>query len=99
MTHVPGHIPVRPFKLRRDVSDRWLRFNPVLSEGEPAIELDTGRFKIGDGVTPWSELVGFIPGEATGDNATLPEHVLSENPHPVYDDGRSFVTLYENAKV
>lgn len=30
---------------------------------------------------------------------SLPAHVLAELPHPVYDDGASFVLLYENAKV
>jgi hypothetical protein len=29
----------------------------------------------------------------------LSEHVNSETPHPIYDDGPSLVLLYENAKV
>lgn len=29
----------------------------------------------------------------------LIDHVESEDPHPVYDDGRSFELLYQNAKV
>jgi hypothetical protein len=31
--------------------------------------------------------------------ADLNEHVNSETPHPVYDDGPSLALLYENAKV
>lgn len=30
--------------------------NPVLLEGEPATESDTGKKKIGDGVTAWNNL-------------------------------------------
>lgn len=30
--------------------------NPVLLQGEPATESDTGKKKIGDGVTPWNSL-------------------------------------------
>lgn len=29
----------------------------------------------------------------------ISEHVNSEEPHPIYDDGRSFLLLYQNAKV
>lgn len=34
----------------------------------------------------------------SGENL-LPAHIISELPHPVYDDGASFLLLYENAKV
>lgn len=36
------------------------------------------------------------PGESVLD---LTEHIAAELPHPVYDDGASFILLYENAKV
>ena len=29
----------------------------------------------------------------------LDDHINSETPHPVYDDGPSFLLLYQNAKV
>lgn len=32
-------------------------------------------------------------------DSLLPAHISSELPHPVYDDGASFLLLYENAKV
>lgn len=44
------------FQLRRDTSANWATFNPVLADGEPAIERDTGRQKLGNGVTPWNSL-------------------------------------------
>jgi hypothetical protein len=56
--------------------------------------------KIGNGILRWVELPYFVPEEATdASNATLSEHVNSETPHPVYDDGPSLALLYENAKV
>lgn len=43
-------------KLRRGHSSEWTTDNPVLSSGEPGIELNTGLFKIGDGVKAWNAL-------------------------------------------
>jgi hypothetical protein len=34
----------------------WAQNNPVLARGELGIELDTKKFKFGDGVTRWTEL-------------------------------------------
>lgn len=48
------------FELRTDTSIRWLLTNPVLREGEPGFEKDTYSFKLGDGVSPWSDLEYFI---------------------------------------
>jgi hypothetical protein len=88
------------FKLRRASSASWISENPILSDGEPGFELDTGRLKVGNGYTPWAQLNYFVPEEPTDpSNATLPEHVNSGLPHPVYDEGPSLVLLYENAKV
>ncbi len=88
------------FKLRRDYAWRWTQKNPVLAEGEPGFETNTGRFKVGDGIRTWTELSYFTPDDPTGipDDA-LAEHVNSETPHPVYDDGPSLSLLYANAKV
>lgn len=43
-------------KLRRDTAATWTSVNPVLHDGELAYEHDTGRAKLGDGVTAWSSL-------------------------------------------
>lgn len=88
------------FKLRRSYSWRWTLENPILAEGEPGFESNTGRFKIGNGIKVWTELDYFIPQDPTDiSNATLPEHVNSPLPHPIYDDGPSLNLLYQNAKV
>ena len=43
-------------QLRRDTSDNWQGTNPVLAQGEPGVELDTHKMKIGDGSTSWNDL-------------------------------------------
>lgn len=44
------------FQLRRDTAANWTANNPILSEGEPGVETDTLKFKIGDGTTAWTSL-------------------------------------------
>jgi hypothetical protein len=48
--------------LRRDSSANWETNNPVLLSGEPGYETDTGKLKIGDGVSTWSDLNEYITG-------------------------------------
>lgn len=88
-------------KLRRGFSGEWAENNPTLSAGEPGFESDTGKFKIGDGITKWTDLEYFVPGAGSPGVTmeVLMEHVNSPAPHPVYDDGPSLLLLYENAKV
>lgn len=45
---------------RQGTADQWTIANPVLGPGELAVETDTGRFKIGDGINHWSDLQYFI---------------------------------------
>jgi len=52
-------------QLRRGTSTEWIQFNPVLAEAEFGVEIDTGRFKIGDGATPWQTLKYERPLEST----------------------------------
>lgn len=92
------HVQFRPIKLRRDLASRWANVNPILAAAEPGFERDTGRLKIGDGVTPWNELPYFVPFDPSG-GSNLPDHINSAAPHPAYDDGPSLLLLYQNAKV
>src|SRR5688572_31300204 len=48
------------FKLRRGPAAEWAADNPILRDGEPGIERDTGKFKIGDGVQNWLTLPYFL---------------------------------------
>lgn len=44
------------YQLKRGTAQRWLEVNPILRQGEPGYETDTGKLKIGDGMTPWQRL-------------------------------------------
>lgn len=90
---------------KKGTTSEWQLKNPVLAEGEPGLELGLGNFKIGDGVTPWTDLEYFltnedvIPGDDGAAIEALQAHISSNAPHPVYDDGPSLLLLYQNAKV
>lgn len=86
-------------RFRRGVAQRWTEVNPVLDEGEPGFETNTGRFKIGNGRTHWTELTYVAPGDQEDALTALVDHENSLTPHPVYDDGPTLTILYENAKV
>ena len=42
--------------IRNDTAANWTAANPVLSKGEFGVEIDTKKFKIGDGIKTWSQL-------------------------------------------
>jgi len=48
--------------LRRGIAVQWTAEDPVLRPGEPGVESDTGKLKIGNGISRWSEL-GYLSGE------------------------------------
>ena len=56
------------FKLRRGLESAWKKANPILAEGEPGWTLDTHILKIGDGVTPWLNLVAVNSGTVQEDD-------------------------------
>lgn len=49
-------------QVRRDSAANWTSAGPVLHQGEIGLETDTGKFKIGDGVTAWASLPYFASG-------------------------------------
>jgi len=49
-------MPLVRIQIRRDTAANWTAANPVLAAGEPAVETDTGKMKIGDGIRNWSTL-------------------------------------------
>lgn len=100
------------FRLRGGKAEIWAARNPVLMADEPGFATDTGVLKIGDGVTPWNDLPGYVDADGvqllvedavtSAGGVTVAEllaHIDAETPHPTYDDGADFVLLYENAKV
>lgn len=52
MAEIIKHI----YQFKRGTEQRWIEVNPVLRQGEPGFEYDTGKLKIGDGFTPWLTL-------------------------------------------
>lgn len=43
-------------QIRRDTSNNWATYNPILADGEFALETDTRKLKIGNGEQPYTEL-------------------------------------------
>lgn len=43
-------------QFRRDTKARWAAVNPILTEGEIGLEMDTKNIKMGDGIHAWNEL-------------------------------------------
>lgn len=55
---------VTQIQLRRGTAASWTSSNPVLAAGEMGVETDTGKAKIGNGVTAWNSLSYSITGAA-----------------------------------
>ena len=58
------------FYFKRGSSSAWSEQNLILGPGEPGFELDTGKLKVGNGITPWNELPYIT------DNITLPAEAV-----------------------
>ena len=81
-------------QLRRGGAQEWVNSNPTLAQGELGVELDTGRFKIGDGVSAWNSLRYSRPVEATTATAnTLVQRDADGN----FSAGTITATLIGNA--
>lgn len=50
-----GDIPAR-FQLRKGTAALWASVNPILADGEPGLETDTGRLRMGNGVAQFTAL-------------------------------------------
>ena len=49
-------MPFIQLQFRRGNASQWTSANPILADGELAIETDTSRFKIGNGIGSWTLL-------------------------------------------
>lgn len=62
-------------QLRRDTATNWSTNNPTPAAGEPCYETDTGKFKIGNGTTPYNNLeyigAGDLPDNITTQGNTF----------------------------
>ena len=48
-------MPIQ-IQYRRGTAADWTAANPILAQGEPGYESDTGKFKVGDGLNHWASL-------------------------------------------
>jgi hypothetical protein len=64
-------------KIRRDTAANWTTANPILGQGEPALETDTAKQKIGDGATAWTSLayIGALGGDVVGPSSSVDENI------------------------
>lgn len=44
------------FQFKRGSAQVWVSLNPILAQGEPGFEYDTGLLKIGNGLDAWNDL-------------------------------------------
>jgi hypothetical protein len=78
------------FKLRRGSSSGWATANPILRAGEPGIETDTNKFKLGDGISTWLGLPYFV--DVNGVNVLIADAVLEGVPGPTGPTGPTGAT-------
>lgn len=64
-------------QLRRDTSSSWTSANPVLSQGEPGIETNTGKMKLGTGSAAWNCLPYLVTCGGSGCAVVVPSPVQS----------------------
>lgn len=63
----PPPAPVKkkpPLQFMRGSAQAFWKANPTLAAGQPAVELDMHRVKVGDGKTPWRRLPYISRGPA-----------------------------------
>ena len=82
---------------KRGISANWTSSDPVLSIAEIGYETDTGKFKIGDGASAWSELPYFSTsvggsGTVTSVDLSVPTG-LSVSGNPVTTSGTLAISL------
>lgn len=57
-------------RIRRDTAANWIADNPILEDGEPALDETNVQIRVGDGVTPWSQLPVFVGNAPVTDPST-----------------------------
>lgn len=71
MRHKKRSIFIDSIQLKRGTAlDLW-ELNPILLDGEPCFEKDTGRIKIGDGFKKWRELPYLNGGYNSAESMSL----------------------------
>lgn len=83
----------RQIQLRSDTYSNFSLANPLLLSGEMALELDTGRFKVGDGSNNYNDLDYFT----TTSPSVLPTYTTLQL--PIEASWPSAIAFHDNASV
>lgn len=70
-------LTIKNLQLRNDSAANWTSVDPILAKGEMGIEVDTNKFKFGNGVSAWTALE-YASAEQTVIDAVF--NAESENP-------------------
>jgi hypothetical protein len=86
---------------RRGTAAQWTAANPILSAAEIGFEIDTNKFKIGDGINRWADLVYFTADAAAAlegliDGAPDLLNTLNELAAAIGDDANFVTTMTTN---
>lgn len=83
-------------QFKSGTSAQWTVDNPVLGDGEPGYESDTKVFKIGDGVSAWSDLTSIGGSSSSGLLTDGPIYTLEDNSGTqTLADGASHTIVYD----
>jgi hypothetical protein len=84
---------------RRGTAAQWTSANPILAAGEIGFESDTSKFKIGDGVNHWADLIYYASAEELSsliDGAPDLLNTLNELAAAIGDDPSFLTTVADN---
>lgn len=84
---------------RRGTAAQWTGANPILAAGEIGFESDTSKFKIGDGVNHWDDLIYYASAEELSsiiDGAPDLLNTLNELAAALGDDPEVLTTIANN---
>lgn len=81
------------FQFKRGSAAKWQELNLILKAGEPGLEMDTGRLKIGNGVQAWNEL-SYLNDNSVFNAATRYDFPSAGQPYVIYK-AENEKTLYQ----
>lgn len=84
-------------QVRKDLDATWESLNPILDKGEPGYGTTKKLLKIGDGVTPWNDLVALGVSETTPTYASPPVVNLTSDDGKTISNDNSYIA-YEYLK-
>lgn len=79
-------------QLRNDTDSNWANVDPILAQGEPGYETNTGKIKYGDGVSAWSALPYFATGGGGNTTPGGPNNSIQFNANGTFS-GSSFFSV------